>query len=81
MRDIQIYHPYDKCSEHEKSRFFKENYRIIKKYKYFYLCEKLDENDNVLYRECFSIFDIDGVPKRKIVSPFAVCSKGKWSYL
>ena len=64
MRDnIQVYHHYDKCSEHEKSRFYKENYVVVEKYKHYYLCEKLDKDGKVLFRECFSIFDIDGVPE------------------
>jgi len=65
MINRTVFHVYEDCSAYEKRKFL-NGYIILKKYEHFYLCAKVDENDNILYRECFSIFDIDGVPKRPI---------------
>ena len=54
------HHSYDKCSEYEKAKL-KIGYKRIKEYENFYLYGKYDKDDNFLYNECFSKFDIDGV--------------------
>lgn len=54
---------YEKCSEYEKSKLA-NGYVRIAEYKDYYLYEKRDKDGNFLYRECFSKFDVDGVPKR-----------------
>jgi hypothetical protein len=53
---------YEECAKYEKKKFGK-GYIVLKEYEDFYLCGKVDENNKVMYRECFSKFDIDGVPE------------------
>lgn len=55
----KIHHSYEKCSEYERSKLA-QGYKRIKKYAYFYLYGKYDINGNLLYKECFSIFDVEG---------------------
>ena len=55
---------YKKVADKEKSRA-KDGFKFLKEYECFYLYGKLDKDNNVLYRETFSKFDIDGVPKRE----------------
>ena len=53
---------YAHISDYEKSKLEK-GYKRIKTYEEFYLYGKYDGSGNLLYRECFSKFDIDG-PKK-----------------
>ena len=65
---------YEKCSEYEKQKI-QEGYKRIAEYPSFYLYGKYDRYGNLLYRECFSKFDVDGVPARKKLS------KPRWLYI
>ena len=61
---------YQRCSEYEQQKL-QQGYKRIKEYKNFYLYGKYDKDGNLLYRECFSKFDIDGVPKySRVRNPF-----------
>lgn len=51
---------YDKLGELEVKRY--KDFDVIEEYEFFYLCGKFI-NGKLLYKECFSKFDIDGVPK------------------
>ena len=55
---------YEKCSGYEKQKL-KAGFKRIKEYKDFYLYGKYDFAGNLLYRECFSKFDVDGVKNVK----------------
>ena len=52
---------YEDVSKDEKLR--SKNFKVVKEYENFYLCEKYGAFGEFLYRECFGKFDIDGVPK------------------
>ena len=56
---------WSRIAEDEKARF--KDYVKLEEYECFYLCAKI-KDDKVLYRECFSKFDIDGVEKAKRVT-------------
>ncbi len=47
-----------KISKFEKLRA--KDFAILKEYTHYYLCGKIKDG-KVLYKECFSKFDIDGV--------------------
>lgn len=51
---------YGKVGELEVRRY--KDFDLLKEYEYFYLCGK-HQNGKLLYKECFSKFDVDGVPK------------------
>ena len=51
---------YNKVAEGEKLRS-ENDYVRIQEYEHFYLYAKLDRNHNLLYKETFSKFDIDGI--------------------
>ena len=51
---------YDKCSEFERAKL-NLGYKRIKGYKDFILYGKYDYDGNLLYKECFSRFDVEGV--------------------
>ena len=57
---------YERCSEYEQQKL-SLGYKRIKEYKNFYLYGRYDREGNLLYRECFSKFDIDGVPVQKLL--------------
>lgn len=58
------YKQYDVVSNMEKRRAERDFVRL-KEYKHFYLYGKVDKDNNVLYKECFSKIDIDGVQNIK----------------
>ena len=35
-----------------------KRFRKVKEYEFYWLCEKLDQQGNTLYRECFSKWDL-----------------------
>lgn len=53
---------YDVVANNEKNRA--KGFVKLKEYENFYLYGKYDEQGNLLYKECFSKFDIDGVQNR-----------------
>lgn len=57
----------------EKKKVLEKGFARLAEYEYFYLYGKI-KDDKVLYRECFSKFDIDGV-KAKAVERGPVCGK------
>ena len=71
--DRNVFHSYMECSEFEKKKVL-NGYKQLKAYKDYYLYGKyinIDGREVLIYKECFSRFDIDGVPKRERVrSPF-----------
>ena len=60
MRDMKGY-MYIPKREKEKIKGFK----ILDEYEEFYLCGKYDDHGKLLYKECFTKFDIDGVQNEK----------------
>lgn len=52
---------YEKITKSEKKRA--QGFELIKEYEDYYLYGKYVDG-KLLYRECFSKFDIDGVPER-----------------
>lgn len=55
---------YDQAHDDEKERA--KGFRLIQEYENYYLMGKYTEDNKLLYRECFSKFDIDGVEKHKM---------------
>lgn len=55
------YSSYDSCKELEQKRY--KDFRVLEEYECFYLCGKLQDGE-ILYRECFSKFDVDGVQNK-----------------
>lgn len=53
---------YTTCPEYEKRRF-KSGFIVLEEYEDFYLCGRVNKDNKVIYKECFSKFDIDGVPE------------------
>ena len=51
---------WDRLAKQEKMRA--KGFRLLEEYECFYLYGKY-ENDQLLYKECFSKFDIDGVKR------------------
>lgn len=51
---------YNVVADFEKRRS-KEGYIRLEEYEYFYLYGRVDKDNNILYKETFSKFDIDGV--------------------
>ena len=58
------FYNYDRCSLYEKGKLEK-GYRRLKEYEHYYLYGKYNENGEMLYKECFSKFDVDGVRNTK----------------
>lgn len=61
-------------SKAEKERA--KNFQLIKEYKTYYLYGRYTQDGKLLYRECFSKFDIDGVNPQK--RPRKVYLSWKW---
>lgn len=59
----RTFNKYENCAAYEREKL-KDGYVRIAEYKDYYLYEKRDRDGKFLYRECFSKFDVDGVPKR-----------------
>ncbi len=49
---------YGKIGELEVRKF--REFDLLKEYEHFYLCGK-HQNGKLLYKECFSKFDVDGI--------------------
>lgn len=58
-----VFHSYQATSAYEQKKIEK-NYRRLEEYEWFYVYGKYDNDGNLLYRECFSKFDIDGAPNQ-----------------
>lgn len=56
-----VFHSYSSASAYEQKKL-EENYRRLEEYEWFYVYGKYDNNGNLLYRECFSKYDVDGSP-------------------
>lgn len=54
------YRNYEACSKFEQDKV-RQGYKRLKEYKDYYLYGKYDNDGNLLYKECFSKFDIDGI--------------------
>lgn len=52
---------YQTTSEYEQKKL-ESGYKRLEEYECFYVFGKYDNDGNLLYRECFSKFDIDGAP-------------------
>lgn len=63
MLSKREYHRYDTCSELEKKKA-EQGYRRLEEYEDFYLYGKYNKDGVLLYKECFSKFDIDGAMKQ-----------------
>jgi len=57
---------YDGVPETERHRM--KDFEVIDKNDKFYICVRKDKHGNVLYKECFSRFDIDGVKNQRKIS-------------
>lgn len=55
---------YEKCSAFERQKL-NQGYKRIKDYDDFILYGRYDSEGRLLYRECFSRFDIEGVKSHK----------------
>lgn len=58
---------YSSCSKFERDKV-RQGYQRIKEYETYYLYGKYDNDGNLLYKECFSKFDIDGVENNPSVA-------------
>lgn len=58
----KVFTSYERCSNYERSKL-DLGYKRLAEYESFYLYGRYDREGNLLYKECFSKYDIDGVPK------------------
>jgi hypothetical protein len=57
--DSRRYSKYSSVSDETKARY--KGFEKIKEYEHFYLCGRYTDDGKLLYKECFSKFDVDGV--------------------
>lgn len=57
--DSRRYSKYSSVSDETRARY--KGFEKIKEYEHFYLCGRYNDNGELLYKECFSKFDVDGV--------------------
>ena len=57
--DSRRYSMYSSVSAETKARY--KGFEKIKEYEHFYLCGRYNDKGELLYKECFSKFDVDGV--------------------
>lgn len=62
-RTYNTHKDYRTIAEDEKLR--SRGFEKIKEYEFYWLCKKLNEDGSTMYRECFSKFDLEGVPKKR----------------
>lgn len=62
MEGFQMRNPqrnnYESASRFERHKY--KEFEILEEYEWFYLCGKFEKGE-LLYKECFSKFDVDGV--------------------
>lgn len=66
----------------EQEKLRSKGFVVLKEYKDYYLCGK-EKDDEILYRECFSKFDVDGVKGNPAVTkiPYDPVRRVTWREL
>ena len=60
--DSRKYKNYKLLAEESRERY--KGFVKLKEYKHYYLCGRFNDKGELLYKECFSKFDVDGVRRR-----------------